>query len=829
MHSTLTTWAPGLLARTGPQQGWTTLAILWGLMLTVGVTIQRAEWTDTPGLIAVILGATLAGLALAKVRWPWPVSILFGLALGVLIVFWQATRLAETESALGSWPETASRLRDWYDAATAGGISTDLLPFSLALLAGGWLLGFLSSWFLFSRGQVWPALILGGLALFTHISFLPSELVASFFVFVALGMLLIVRMGSVRQETGWREEGTRFSPASGWATAGAALLLALALLAVAAALPLNAYVSRTVAVVWTQARSPIAAFEDGLLRLVTGVGAKKDLYGRPFGDNLPFLGEVNFNGDVVFTADTEFPSYWLQRTYSEYTSRGWIAGPTRPIDVGPDSVAPAQADLRGREAVAQNVSLGYDTSGMLSGGGLEWLSRNARLEALEPRSFDVSLSDPAGEAVMPDDVRDLAGELRTLLSDPSGQYAESSIARMLPDDLVVTHIRYIDGETGPEISGLTLQRKEAIAPDIVSFEFERAVPAGESYDMVSLVSTATRADLRRASTEYSASITDHYLQLPVGLPDRVAELARRVTATARTPVDRASAIEAFLRGPSFTYSQQIDAPPPDADGVDHFLFESRTGYSDYFASAMAVMLRTVGVPSRLAAGYAPGEFDSASGRNAVRDSDSHAWVQVYFPEFGWIDFEPTPAWPEPVRSIGRPSPVAAAPGEGTGEAQEGSDFGFAFPAELSAIGLGTEGGFEGEGSGFDLLRWVIAPAVGVVGAVVLALAALIALWVLGLRGMSIPERAYAQMSRLGGVAGLGLSGSQTPAEYGAGLGRALPSIALDCELVAGRYSAVRYGAKDGDDGDSLEVSWRRIRRALLLRAMRNFIPGMAVR
>ena len=64
-------------------------------------------------------------------------------------------------------------------------------------------------------------------------------------------------------------------------------------------------------------------------------------------------------------------------------------------------------------------------------------------------------------------------------------------------------------------------------------------------------------------------------------------------------------IQAYLRGPEFTYSQSIDAPPPDSDGVEWFLFESKTGYSDYFASSMTVMLRSIGVPARLAAGYSP--------------------------------------------------------------------------------------------------------------------------------------------------------------------------------------------------------------------------------
>ena len=123
------------------------------------------------------------------------------------------------------------------------------------------------------------------------------------------------------------------------------------------------------------------------------------------------------------------------------------------------------------------------------------------------------------------------------------------------------------------------------------------------------VSVATEDELREASTDYSAFITDHYLQLPESLPQRVLDKAEELTAGATNQYDKAAAISDYLRGETFTYSQDIEAPPRDADGVDFFLFETQTGYSDYFASSMVVMLRAVDVPARLAAGYAPGEYD----------------------------------------------------------------------------------------------------------------------------------------------------------------------------------------------------------------------------
>ena len=191
-----------------------------------------------------------------------------------------------------------------------------------------------------------------------------------------------------------------------------------------------------------------------------------------------------------------------------------------------------------------------------------------------------------------------------------------------------------------------LTRQPPAEPDIVAWTLEESVEPEDGYQMNSFISRATKEDLRAAGTDYGGFIRDHYLQLPESLPQRVRDLAAEVTRDAETPLDKAFAVRDYLRGDAFTYSRDIEKPPRGADAVDHFLFEAKEGYGDYFSSAMTVMLRAVGVPARLAAGYAAGEIPEGGGRRAVRDSDSHGWTQVYFPEYGWIDFEPTPKWPE---------------------------------------------------------------------------------------------------------------------------------------------------------------------------------------
>jgi hypothetical protein len=146
--------------------------------------------------------------------------------------------------------------------------------------------------------------------------------------------------------------------------------------------------------------------------------------------------------------------------------------------------------------------------------------------------------------------------------------------------------------------------------------------------------------LRAAPTDYPDEIRSVYLQLPA-LDVRIPELAKGIAARARTPYDKAVAIEAFLKS-RFGYTLELTGKP-GGDPLAHFLFETRAGHCEYFASAMTIMLRTLGIPSREVNGFLPGEFNDLAGDYIVRASDAHSWVEAYFPGSGWVTFDPTPA------------------------------------------------------------------------------------------------------------------------------------------------------------------------------------------
>ena len=137
---------------------------------------------------------------------------------------------------------------------------------------------------------------------------------------------------------------------------------------------------------------------------------------------------------------------------------------------------------------------------------------------------------------------------------------------------------------------------------------------------------------------------------------QIVEAGRDATRGATSAYDKAVAVENYLRD-SFTYSTQVPTVPPDRDWVEYFLFESKQGYCDYFATAMVILLRTQGVPARIAAGFAPGDLDESTGVSTVRENHAHSWVEVYFPRYGWILFEPSSIRPVPQRIEEAPEPL----------------------------------------------------------------------------------------------------------------------------------------------------------------------------
>jgi transglutaminase-like putative cysteine protease len=198
--------------------------------------------------------------------------------------------------------------------------------------------------------------------------------------------------------------------------------------------------------------------------------------------------------------------------------------------------------------------------------------------------------------------------------------------------------------------------------DIVTWVVKTALQPGETYQVDAVLSNPTIQQLREAGTEYPEWIAEKYLQLPEDFSPRLSALAVEVTASAETPYDKAAAITRYLRE-TIAYSDEIPSPPRNEDPLEWVIFEHKQAYCVYYASAQVLMLRSLGIPARMAVGFSQGqaladgpviggEEESISPNTyTVRQREAHAWPEVYFPGVGWVEFEPTGGQP----ALSRPS------------------------------------------------------------------------------------------------------------------------------------------------------------------------------
>jgi transglutaminase-like putative cysteine protease len=191
---------------------------------------------------------------------------------------------------------------------------------------------------------------------------------------------------------------------------------------------------------------------------------------------------------------------------------------------------------------------------------------------------------------------------------------------------------------------------------LVQADLFAAVSEVIAYHAETYIPSPTLNDLRSASSEYPEEIFNRYLVLPRDVPDRVITLAFKITEGIENPYDKAKAIETYLRK-NYPYDLEVPAPPPDQDVADYFLFDLKKGYCDYYATAMVVMARAIGLPARFVSGYSPGSYDAPNARYVIRELNAHSWAEVYFPEIGWVEFEPTASVPVIDREAEEPSPL----------------------------------------------------------------------------------------------------------------------------------------------------------------------------
>ena len=812
----------GLWTYTRPADGWATVFLLALNLIVVVWSVERADWVPTPNLVSLVLLAMLTGLVLSRLPL-WGIALVpVGLAIGFWVVVWQLTSFQAEGMELASSAELFERLNLWWVAAQTGSINIDREPFAFGLMCLTWLAGFFAAWVFFRHRNFWGVFVLGGAGLLSNLTYLPSEGSVYMGIYLMTALLLVARVQAVRRLQDWRERGYQADSHLGILSVSDSLIvtfvvLMLAFLLVPRIVPGDRF-WQPAHEVYEYMRSPLVQYEEDFNRLFAGLPARKPLPYRIWSDVMAFQGTINPTTTPVLQVESPVAMYWKARSYGTYTSKGWISEDTviQPTDWTPTHSA--SRPYAKRFEVTHSLTTNYRTRNLFAGGQVISSDRDVRIETYDSPVYDIDLSGPVQLGRTYPKLEAANVNLDRVLREAGPGAGRSQLAQAVPSGFHLSDVTR-DGDFVQKVSLAEVLPEQ---PDTLSLRTEgKEFKKGETYEVTSSVSLAREEDLRYSGLDYPTWALAKYTVLPPELPQRVRDLGQELTAGAETPYDKAKAIEAYLK--TLTYSLSIDPPPYDADGVDYFLFEQKKGYSEYFASAMTVLLRTQGIPARMVTGYTVGNQLPDYDIYVVTDSHSHGWVEVFFPGYGWISFEPTPGAVIPVAT--RPAP------------EERPDIGD-LPSVASEIPLcefedeedceeefliEAQGGQVEEALVLRLLQRYLPWIGGFLGAVALIFATLWIFWRRYLTPSADPEVAFRHLAFLGRLNALGPARYQTPFQYLEKLYEEMPDHRQQLRVIVASYVSHLYGRKETSEEEAQQLSqaWVEVRMPLLFHLLRR--------
>ena len=353
--------------------------------------------------------------------------------------------------------------------------------------------------------------------------------------------------------------------------------------------------------------------------------------------------------------------------------------------------------------------------------------------------------------------------------------------------------------------------------DVTSIRPQSRLNDDTQYRVDSTVSNATVQRLRSAGSAYP-SWTAPYLQLPQDFSRRVSAKARELTLSDVNSYDKAVSIEQFLR--TLAIDTKIDPAPPKRDSVEYFLFTLNRGYFDYHASAMVVMLRSLGIPARLAVGYVirPQDRIPDTSTYVVAEANAFAWPEVYFPGLGWVEFNPTPSEPRITRSGNDDQEFF----DGFFEEEPIEDLGLPMddlaPADTTTETLDNLQVEEGSNL---VSRVLISAILAVLGFTAVVGGVFRYSWQRGMGGLAYPVQVWEKTLRLARWARIRPAPQDTPRDIVARLRRELPEV-QDMDYLGETFLRSRYGQKDltPEEKARLQGAWSSVRKTLVQRLLR---------
>ncbi len=734
-------------------EGWTTLFLLAGMVMSVTWAMSSAEWIEGIQIIEwVAVFGVIAGVLLAKTRFPSLLAHIFSVVYGVAWVSYLGSGLLP--AAFGPRErlfELGYHINAWLWQIIGGGSSTDSLMFVLFLSCVAWLLGYVAAWATFRTHRIWWAILPTATVLLISVYWGPPRLLVFLIAYVIFLLLFFVRFNLFVQQQIWWKARVRYDSEIVWDFLRYGSIFIVMVMILAWGVP-GAAASEKVTTFWSRFSEPWERIQDTWNRLFFSSRYYGDAQPNLFGATMSLGGSVHLGDRVVMDVESPTGRYWRAVVYDEYTGSGW---------------------LNNDEEMAY-----FD-------------------------SYDPDFSIPLFEMRRP-----ITQTYSSYLPGRTQLFAAAQPVSMgLPTKVRASQV---GGESRPR-DQLSVSMIYARAP----------LESGESYKVVSALSLADEDTLRSASTDYALWIKDRYLQLPPTLPQRVRDLAEEITRDQTNAYDKASALEAYLRQ-KIEYTELIASPPADRDRVDWFLFDLQEGYCDYYASSMAVMARAAGIPARVAVGYARGDYNSEAGVYRVRDQHAHSWVEIYFPRYGWIEFEPTAS----EVSIVRPRPPSTDTDNTNRNRgrrmREEDDFEHMLDLE--------DDYYSGRLPPTPSRPWWVT-ALWIVGGL-LAVAAVVggSYWWLEERGLvhiGLVQKVYGRLIRFGRMLNVIQQEAQTPYEYAKELSDEVPAGRGAIHRITALFVEDRFSPRTAKEEESV-AAWRDLRPSLWRRWFQRWLERFQV-
>lgn len=748
-----------------PSEGWLTVGLMALLGLSLAWSLDGARLilgrdADTDFLPWISLLGVGAGVLGAKLGWGrWRTYFLGAAAAAVITPLIVGTVLVPEGASV------ATLFRATGDAV-AGAFDDLIIRNQQTTPETGhhlWILGLLmwgtamyAAFASFGQRRPLQAIVVVGLLLIGNIWLTLDDHIAYLIVFSLAALLLLVRFHTLDEQADWvrRRIGDPATIAGLYLRGGTIFIVA----AVVGALVLTTLASSApLAGMWTNMNGRLIEWSRAIERFLPASGNTPSL-GPSFGSSATIRGFWTSSDTPALTIrinaqDRDVP-YWAAAVYDTYAMDRWDTSPTRTVD---------------RDAAEELLAD--------SGDAIDVGARRPLTVTITPEVPTSIVFTPfAPSAVdLPVDVR-LIGEAGYL----------ASIVRDATDDPYT-------------ITALLAVMSDSIEGGV----------------------TANR--LRVAGTDYPGEILELYTALPAdALGPEATKLRAAIVASASSdvPYDIADAAVRYLQdSTNFRYQDDVRSESAAAGcgtiGVVECFAVIRVGYCEYYASTMAVLLRSLGIPTRLVEGYQRGEADVAAGVRRIKQSDAHAWVQVYFPRYGWVDFDPTGGGVAELAPIpsGRPE-ASLAPGPAT-SVRPRSD-----PPFGEQTARPNDGGLTGpRGPGGSLGTLIAVTLLLVLVVSVLAVTA----WRRGPRGPVSADGAYGNLTTLARRLGFGPRPEQTVYEFVGTLAEVLPTARPELETVARAKVEVAYGARVlGEDRlQGVREAQRRLRMRLLALGLRR--------